>query len=56
MDATVLIRRDKKIISGCRGSKGSLRVRGGDVKSGVGSDKGEDGKELQKVRNLKRSM
>jgi hypothetical protein len=50
VDATVLLRRGKKIISGSRGREGSWRERGGGGKVGVaGSDMGGDGGEVQRV-------
>ena len=53
MDATVLLRRGKKIILGSRGREESGREKGGGGQRGVVSDKGGDRGEVQRVSNLK---
>jgi hypothetical protein len=52
VDALVLLRRGKKIIPGGRGREGPGRRRGGGGKRWAGSDAGEEGGELQRVRKL----
>ena len=56
MDATVLLRQGKKMILGSRGKERSGRERGGGGKKGTSSDMGENGEEVQRVRNLKRRV
>ena len=53
VDAIVLLIRGKRIISGSRGREGSEREREGEGKKRTSSDMGEDGGEVQRVRNLK---
>jgi hypothetical protein len=53
VDATILLRRGKTIISGSRGREGSERERGGGGNRGRGSsDTGGDGGEVQRVKKL----
>jgi hypothetical protein len=53
VDAIVLLRSGKKIFLGSRGREGSGREREGGKKRGGSSHKRGDGKEIQRVRNLK---
>ena len=52
MDASVLLRRGKKIIPGGRGREGSGRERGRFSKGRAGSGVGGDRRELQRVRKV----
>jgi hypothetical protein len=58
VDASVLLRRRNKIITGGRGREGSGRKRGGQENNGGGarSDEGGDEGEVQRVRKLNRGL
>ena len=56
MDASILLRRDSKIMLGGRGIEGPGRERGVGGKIGAGSGMGRDRRVVQRVRNMYRNM